>query len=51
MLLIGALCLAVGFCTYEPQRTEVEKIEPVIPPSPYAIDAAAPAGDADATAR
>lgn len=58
MVLIGALCLAIGFCTYEPPRTEVEKIPLVLPPpTSYGIDAAAsaapvaPAGGDDATAR
>jgi hypothetical protein len=52
MILIGALCLALGFCTYDPPAGEPQKIELVLPPpTSYGIDAAAPAGAADATAR
>jgi hypothetical protein len=36
MLLIGAINLALGYCAYDAPPTATEKIELVIPPSPYA---------------
>lgn len=51
MVLIGALCLALGFCTYDPPSSERQQIELVLPPASGTIDAAAPAGGDDATAR
>lgn len=49
MILIGALCLAVGFCTYEAPSGTPEKIVPVLPPatiykktSAEALDASVP---------
>ncbi|HWO19332.1 MAG TPA: hypothetical protein VNO30_11170 [Kofleriaceae bacterium] len=44
MLLIGAINLALGYCAYDPPSASTEKIELVIPPSPYTTVApAAPA--------
>jgi len=48
MILIGALNLAIGYCSYDPPPPPPQKIELVIPPSPYAraadagVDALAP---------
>jgi hypothetical protein len=39
MLLIGAINLGLGYCAYEPPPPEPTKIELVIPPSPYSVDA------------
>lgn len=54
MILIGAINLALGYCAYEPPPPEPEKIQLVIPPSPYGAGARIDAGlDAavDATPR
>ncbi len=60
MLLIGAINVGLGFCAYEGPPPEPEKIVPVIPPSPYDVDAgvdaaprapAPPAAPADPSAR
>jgi hypothetical protein len=48
MILIGALCLTLGFCTYEPPPPPPQKIELVIPPSPYDVDAGLDAPSAPA---
>jgi len=49
MLLIGAIDLAIGFCSYEPAPPPPQKIELVIPPSTaYGADAGVP--DATTTA-
>lgn len=48
MLLIGALCLALGFCTYDPPPPEPQKIELVIPPP---SSSGAPGAPAAPTAR
>jgi hypothetical protein len=45
MVLIGALNLAIGYCSYDPPPPPPQKIELVIPPSSYAR-ATAPATDA-----
>ena len=57
MILIGAINVGIGYCAYEAPPPAPQKIELVIPPSPYAAaadagvdDAPAPA-PADATAR
>jgi hypothetical protein len=60
MLLIGAINVGIGYCSYEPPPPAPEKIELVIPPSSYATDGgvdglpsapAPPAPAAPATAR
>jgi hypothetical protein len=39
MLLIGAINVSIGYCSYEPPPARMEKIELVIPSSPYDVDA------------
>ena len=49
MVLIGTICLSVGFCSYEPPPPAPQKIELVLPPSIYGAppaDAAAATADA-----
>lgn len=53
MILIGAIDLTVGFCSYEPPPPPPQKIELVIPPPSNARDAGVdavspPAADASA---
>jgi len=50
MILIGAINLAIGFCAYDPPPQQYEKIVPVIPPSPYDVDAGVDAAAAAAPA-
>src|SRR5258705_258427 len=45
MLLIAAIDLTIGFCSYEPTPPPPQKIELVIPPSSYARDAGVDAAD------
>lgn len=49
MLLIGAINVGLGYCAYDPPPPP-QKIELVIPPSPFATDGGVDAA-ADATAR
>lgn len=44
MVLIGALNLAIGYCSYDPPPPPPQKIELVIPPSSYARATATDAG-------
>jgi hypothetical protein len=47
MLLIGAINITLGYCSYDGPPPPTEKIVPVLPPSQYATDAGV---DAPATA-
>ena len=51
MILIGAINVVLGYCAYEPPPPAPQKIELVLPPSPYAPGAgtAADAGADGAT--
>lgn len=42
MLLIGAINVSLGYCAYDGPPPPTEKIELVLPPSPYDVDAGIP---------
>lgn len=46
MILIGAVNLGIGYCAYEPPPPPPQKIELVLPPSAYDLDAGVGAGSA-----